>query len=107
MYFIELKTHFFEGFENFTAFSFSDIVILLSFTLKITLITRRMPVFVNYLRKRHPLSFQTRVHGKNDLFYFGVVIKGNERRNRSDGHFKSIYDKLLLRVLGKSDSFSY
>jgi hypothetical protein len=107
VYFIELRAYFFKGFENFTAFSFGGIVILFNFILKTIFITRRVPVFINYLRKRRFLSFQTKVYGKNDLSYFGAVIKGNERRSRSDGHFKNIYNKLLLRVSGKSDFFFY
>jgi hypothetical protein len=107
MYSIKLKAHFFKGFENFTAFSFNDIVILLNFILKTILIARRVPIFANYLKKRRPLSFQIRIYGKNDLSCFGAIIKGNERRSRSNGHFKNIYGKLLLRVPGKSDSLSY
>jgi hypothetical protein len=57
MYFIKLKTHFFEGFKNFTAFFFNNIVILFSFILKTILIARKMSIFTNYLRKRRPLSF--------------------------------------------------
>jgi hypothetical protein len=64
-------------------------------------------MFTNYLKKRRLPFFQIRVHGKNNLFYFGTVIKNNERKSRSDGHFKSIYSKLLFRVLGKSDFFFY
>jgi hypothetical protein len=105
VYFIELKAYFFKGFENFTAFFFNNIVILLSFILKITFIARKMPIFINYLRKRRFPFFQTRVYGKNDLFYFGIIIKNNERKSRNNGYFKNIYDKLLFRVLGKSDFF--
>jgi hypothetical protein len=107
VYSIELRAYFFKGFKNFTAFSLNSIVILLNFTLKTTLIARRVPIFVNYLKKRRPPSFQTRIYGKNDLFYFKTVIKDNERKSRNNSHFKSIYGKLLLRVLGKSNSFSY
>jgi hypothetical protein len=105
MYSIKLKAYFFESFKNSTAFFFSSIVILLSFILKITFIARRMPVFANYLKKRRLLSFQTRVYGKNDLSYFGAIIKNNERRSRNNSYFKSIYNKLLLRVPGKSKFF--
>jgi hypothetical protein len=107
MYFIESKTYFFESFKNFTVFSFSNIVILFSFISKIILIARRVPVFTNYLKKRRFLSFQTRVHGKNDFSYFRVIIKGNERRSRNNSYFKNIYNKLLFRVSGKFDFFSY
>jgi hypothetical protein len=57
VYFIELKAYFFKGFKNFTAFSFNSIVILFNFTLKTTLIARRMLIFINYLRKRRLLFF--------------------------------------------------
>jgi hypothetical protein len=57
MYFIKLKAHFFESFENFTAFSFNGIVILLSFILKTTFIAKKVPVFINYLKKRRPPFF--------------------------------------------------
>jgi hypothetical protein len=107
MYFIKLKTYFFKNFKNSTAFSFNSIVILLNFILKTIFITRKVPVFINYLKKRRLLSFQTRVYGKNDLFYFGTVIKDNERKSRNNNYFKSIYGKLLLRIPGKSDFFSY
>jgi hypothetical protein len=107
MYFIKSKTHFFKSFENSTAFSLNNIVILLNFIPKTTLIAKKVPIFANYLKKRRLPSFQTRVHGKNDLFCFETVIKSNERKNYSNGHFKSIYGKLLLRVPGKSDFFSY
>jgi hypothetical protein len=107
VYFIKLKAYFLKGFKNFTVFFFNNIVILLSFILKITLITRRVPIFINYLRKRRPPFFQIKVYGKNDLSYFEIVIKNNERKNRNNSHFKSIYDKLLFRILGKSDFFSY
>jgi hypothetical protein len=107
MYFIKLKAYFFKGFKTFTAFSLNNIVILLNFILKTTLIAKKMPVFINYLKKRRPPFFQIKVHGKNDLSYFGIIIKGNERRSRNNSHFKSIYGKLLFRVLGKSDFFSH
>jgi hypothetical protein len=62
MYFIKLKTDFFfifffKGFENSTAFSFNNIVILLSFILKTAFIARRMSIFINYLKKRRFLFF--------------------------------------------------
>jgi hypothetical protein len=57
VYFIKLKAYFFKDFENFTAFPFNSIVIFFSFTLKITLIARRVSVFINYLRKCRLLSF--------------------------------------------------
>jgi hypothetical protein len=107
MYSIKLRTYFFKNFKNFTAFSFSNIVILLNFILKIILIARKVPIFTNYLRKRRFLSFQIRVYGKNNLSCFGAVIKNNERKSRNNGHFKSIYNKLLFRVSGKSDFFFY
>jgi hypothetical protein len=66
-----------------------------------------MPIFTNYLKKRRLLFFQTRVHGKNDLSYFGIIIKGNERRSRNDSYFKNIHGKLLFRVSGKFDFFFY
>jgi hypothetical protein len=105
MYFIKLKAYFFKGFRNFTAFFFNDIVILLSFIPKIIFIARRVFIFTNYLKKRRPLSFQTRVYGKNDLFYFEIIIKDNERKSRNNDYFKSIYGKLLFRILGNSDFF--
>jgi hypothetical protein len=52
MYSIELKAHFFEGFKNFTAFFFGNIVILLNFILQTTLIARKVSIFINYLKKR-------------------------------------------------------
>jgi hypothetical protein len=107
VYSIELKAYFFKGFKNFTAFSFNNIVILLNFTLKTILITKKVPIFINYLKKRRLLFFQIRVHGKNNLFYFEIIIKDNERKSRNNGHFKSIYNKLLFRVSGKSDFFSH
>jgi hypothetical protein len=107
MYSIEPRAYFLKGFKNSTAFFLNDIVILLNFTLKTTLIARRVPVFANYLKKRRLPSFQTRVYGKNDLSCFGAVIKGNERRSRNNSHFKNIHGKLLLRIPGKSDSFSH
>jgi hypothetical protein len=105
MYFIKLKAHFFKSFKNSTAFSLSNIVIFLSFILKTTFITRRVFIFTNYLKKRYLSFFQTKVYDKNDLSYFGVIIKGNERKSRNNSHFKNIYGKLLLRVLDKSDFF--
>jgi hypothetical protein len=66
-----------------------------------------MPIFTNYLRKRRFPFFQTKVYGKNDLFYFGVIIKDNERKSRNNSYFKSIYNKLLFRIPSKSDFFSY
>jgi hypothetical protein len=107
VYFIKLKAYFLKSFKNSTAFSFNNIVILLSFTLKIIFIARKVPIFINYLKKRRFPFFQTRIYGKNDLFYFKTVIKDNERKNRNNGYFKSIHNKLLLRVSGKSDSFFY
>jgi hypothetical protein len=57
MYSIKLRAYFFKDFKNSTAFSFNGIVILLNFTLKITFIAKRVPIFTNYLRKRRSLSF--------------------------------------------------
>jgi hypothetical protein len=105
VYSIKPKTYFFKGFKNFTAFSLGGIVILFSFILKIIFIARRVPIFANYLKKRRLLFFQIRVHGKNDLSYFEIVIKDNERRSRNNSYFESIHGKLLLRVSGKSDFF--
>jgi hypothetical protein len=107
MYSIELKTHFFENFKNSTAFSLNNIVILLNFILKTTLIARRVSIFINYLRKSRPLSFYIKIDGENNLFYSRAIIERNKSRNRSDSYFKGIYNELLLRVPNKSDSFSH
>jgi hypothetical protein len=107
MYSIKPKTYFFKSFKNSTAFSLSNIVILFNFTPKTTLITRKISIFANHLKKRRPPSFQTKIHGKDNLFYFGTVIKNNERKNRNNDYFKSIHSKLLLLIPGKSDFFSY
>jgi hypothetical protein len=86
MYFIKLKAYFLKDFKNFTVFSFNNIVILFSFSLKITFIMRKVLIFANYLRKRRPLFFQIRIHGKNDFFCFGTIIKSNERKSRNNGY---------------------
>src|SRR5258705_290257 len=94
---------------SFSSLSSSDCVLERRESPFITVcfITRRVPVFVNYLRKSGFPSFQAGIDGENDFFCFWAVVERNKGRGYNNGYFESIHSKLLFYSPKKFDSFPY